>query len=89
VNPQGVVADKLHIGDGNVGRDSLRVKNSHARVLINAGGAVAMSAQIEKRVVARVLRVPSDSQQALVTEGFQILGEGRHRNSGLGARNAE
>jgi hypothetical protein len=36
-----------------------------------------------------VLRVPSDSQQALVTEGFQILGEGRHRNSGFGARNAE
>jgi hypothetical protein len=70
VNPHGVIADKLHVGDGNVGGYGSGVEDSHAGVLIDARRAVTVAAQIVKRVVARVFWVPSNAQESLVAEGF-------------------
>src|SRR4051794_5403068 len=84
--PQGVVPDRLHPLELDVGPDRARVEDPLARPFVAARGAGAFAAEVAVGEAGDGAVVPGELEDLLTLEGADIRGDIAHREGSLSRR---
>lgn len=79
VDPQGVIADELHVVDGDRGGDARQIERSDAGVLVDTAGTLTLPAQCDEAVARDVVVRPGKLEHAFLTQCLHVAGHFRHR----------